>query len=106
MKHLKTVIFATSLVLLSPLAAYAQSGNEATVSQSMSTGVVKKINTEQGKITISHGPLTNLDMPAMTMVFRVADPEMLVAIKIGDSIKFKAEKVNGALTVVKLERAS
>lgn len=35
-----------------------------------SDGTVKKIDRAAGKITISHGPLENLGMPAMTMVFR------------------------------------
>ena len=69
----------------------------------MSAGEVKKIDKEAGKITIKHGPLANLDMPAMTMVFRVKDPAMLDRVKVGDQIHFVAEKVNGALTVAKIE---
>ncbi|WP_286758467.1 copper-binding protein [Ralstonia sp. RL] len=72
---------------------------------SMSSGEVKKIDKDAGKITIKHGPLTNLDMPAMTMVFKVKDPAMLDQVKVGDKIGFAAEKVNGAITVTKLEPA-
>ena len=43
----------------------------------LSEGEVRKVDVEQGKVTLRHGPLTNLDMPAMTMVFRVADPKFL-----------------------------
>ena len=62
-------------------------------------GIVKKINLDTTKVTIAHGPLSNLDMPAMTMVFRVKDPAWLKQMKPGDRIRFVAEQVNGALTV-------
>ncbi len=74
-------------------------------SATMSSGEVKKIDKDAGKITIKHGPLSNLDMPAMTMVFKVKDPAMLDQVKVGDKISFVAEKANGALTVTKLEPA-
>ena len=37
-----------------------------------------------GKLTIKHGPLENLGMDAMTMVFKVKDPAMLSQVKVGD----------------------
>ncbi len=69
----------------------------------LSSGEVKKVDKDAGKITIKHGPLANLDMPGMTMVFRVKDPAMLEQVKSGDKIKFVADKVNGALTVTTLQ---
>jgi Cu(I)/Ag(I) efflux system protein CusF len=69
-------------------------------------GEVKKINEAQGKITLKHGEITNLDMGAMTMVFTVADLEMLKVVKPGDLVTFEADRVNGKLTVVKLEPRS
>jgi len=62
-------------------------------------GTVKKVNPDNGKVTIAHGPLPRLEMPAMTMVFRVRDPAWLSEMKPGDRIRFVAERVNGALTV-------
>ena len=70
-----------------------------------SDGEVRKIDKAQGKLTLRHGPLQNLDMPAMTMVFRVADPKVLDTLKEGDKFKFTAEKVNGAFTVTAIEPA-
>ena len=70
-----------------------------------SDGEVRKIDRQQGKVTLKHGPLKNLDMPAMTMVFKVLDPKMLDGIKEGDKVKFAADKVNGALTVTVIEAA-
>lgn len=72
---------------------------------SMAVGEVKKVDKDAGKITLKHGPLANLDMPAMTMVFRVKDPSMLDQVKVGDKVSFVAEKLNGAITVTKLEPA-
>lgn len=67
-------------------------------------GQVKKVDPAQGKITLKHGPIENLGMPGMTMVFRVSKPEMLDGVNAGDAVKFHAEKINGALTVTRLEK--
>lgn len=69
-------------------------------------GEVKKINEAQGRITLKHGEIANLDMGAMTMVFNVADAEMLKVVKPGDLVTFEADRVNGKLTLVKLEPRS
>lgn len=72
---------------------------------SMADGEIKKVDKNAGKLTIKHGPIANLDMPNMTMVFRVKDPAMLDRVKPGDKIKFAADKVNGAITVTEIEVA-
>jgi Cu(I)/Ag(I) efflux system protein CusF len=69
----------------------------------MSEGVVRKIDAANNKITLRHGPIANLDMPGMTMVFRVQPPELLSGIKVGDTVKFHAEDINGALTVTAIQ---
>ena len=70
----------------------------------MVTGQVTKIDDSAGKLTLNHGPIPNLDMGAMTMVFKAADPAMLKAVKAGDKVKFIADRVNGQLTVTKIEK--
>jgi Cu(I)/Ag(I) efflux system periplasmic protein CusF len=82
--------------------AAAQAGAQDTA---LAEGEVKKVDKGAGKVTIKHGPLTALDMPAMTMVFRVKDPAMLEKVKVGDNIRFKAEKVEGAFTVTEYQAA-
>ena len=69
-----------------------------------SDGEVRKVDTAQGKLTLRHGPLQNLDMPPMTMVFKVADPKLLEGLKEGDKVKFNADRVNGAIVVTAIER--
>lgn len=76
----------------------------ADMKDSMSHGEIRKVDPAAGKLTIKHGPLENLGMEAMTMVFKVKDPAMLSQVKVGDKIDFVAEEVNGALTVVKLQK--
>jgi Cu/Ag efflux protein CusF len=75
----------------------------AGVAGQMVEGEVKKVDKEAGKITIRHGELKDLGMPAMTMVFRAKDPAMLDQLKAGDKVKFVAEKVGGAFTLIQLE---
>lgn len=105
-------ILVTSLLMTVP--AWAEMGHSghgaamdhgamAGMATTPSEGVVKKVNKAQGKLTISHGPLENLGMPAMTMIFRVQDDAMLDRVKPGDNIRFLADKVNGRLTVTRIE---
>ncbi|KQY80868.1 copper-binding protein [Pelomonas sp. Root1444] len=75
----------------------------ATAAAPLSDGEVRKVDKAQGKLTLRHGPLENLAMPAMTMVFKVADPKMLDSLKEGDKVKFTADKVNGAFTVTAIQ---
>lgn len=76
----------------------------ADTKDSMSHGEIKKVDAAAGKLTIKHGPLENLGMGGMTMVFKVKDPAMLSQVAVGDKIDFVAEEVDGALTVVKLRK--
>jgi len=68
-----------------------------------SEGEVRRVDGAVGKLTLRHGPLENLEMPAMTMVFRVKDPTWLAQLKVGDKVRFVAERVDGNLTVTALE---
>lgn len=72
--------------------------------QTPADGEVTKIDATAGKITMRHGPIKNLDMDAMNMVFRVQDPAMLKGLKVGDKVKFEADRVNGQITVIKLQK--
>ncbi len=71
----------------------------------MTEGVVRKVDKAAGKITLKHGEIKNLDMPGMTMVFRVQDPAMLDMVKPGDKVWFRAEKSDGALIVTQIQPA-
>lgn len=113
MKRINQILLATalgSLALASQVLAHeghehaqpAEAG-AAVVANNMSSGEIKKIDKSAAKITIQHGPLRNLNMPGMTMVFKVKAPKMLDGVKVGDKINFIAEKINGSLTLTQLE---
>jgi Cu/Ag efflux protein CusF len=70
----------------------------------MTEGQVKKVDIKAQTVTLAHGPIKNLDMPAMTMVFKVSPPTLLATVKVGDKVKFSAEMPNGVMTVVALEK--
>jgi Cu(I)/Ag(I) efflux system periplasmic protein CusF len=77
----------------------------AQAAESLSEGEVRKVDKDAQKITVRHGPLANLDMPAMTMIFQVKDAAMLDKVKAGDKVKFRAEKVGGAFTITQIDAA-
>lgn len=106
MKLVTTTLLALGLSLAS--VAYADDVHHpekaaAVAPAALSSGEVKKIDKEAGKVTLKHGPLVNLDMAPMTMVFRVKEAALLDKIKVGDKVNFAADKINGALTVTQIE---
>ena len=68
-------------------------------------GEVRKVDKDAGKITLRHGEIKKLDMPAMSMVFRVKDAAMLDKVKAGDKVKFRAEGAAGTFTITEIETA-
>jgi Cu(I)/Ag(I) efflux system periplasmic protein CusF len=112
MKHVSQLALALLVGIATAQPGMAQDAHKghhgaaapaAATATEMAAGEVKKIDKGAGKITIKHGRLYRLDMEPMTMVFRVADPKMLDQVQAGDKIRFDADKVKGALTVVKME---
>ena len=87
------MVLAT-VALLSAGAALAQ----------MTEGEVRKIDKDSGKITIKHGEIKNLDMPPMSMVFKAQPAGLLDKVKVGDKVRFHAEKVGGTYTVTAIEK--
>lgn len=98
-----TLLIAAVLAVPFAGTAMAQPAATATAPAALVAGEVKKVDKEAGKMTIKHAALPNLDMPAMTMVFRVKDAAMLDKVKAGDKINFAADRVNGAITVIQLD---
>jgi Cu/Ag efflux protein CusF len=92
-------IFLALMLWLSTQAALAQS-------PSLIAGQVVKVDPSANKITIRHGSAPKLNMnESMTMVYAVSDPNLLKAVKAGDKINFDADRVNGQLTVTKIEKS-
>jgi len=87
------------------LSAVLAAGVWAQSTAPMTDGEVKKLDPKAQTITLAHGPIKNLDMPGMTMVFKVSTPALLNKVKVGDKVKFRAEMPNGAMTVTAIELA-
>lgn len=76
----------------------------AVAQDTLSEGVVRKVDKSAGKITLKHGDIKNLDMPPMTMVFAVTDPAFLEQVKAGDKVRFAADKdATGQYVVTRIE---
>jgi Cu/Ag efflux protein CusF len=87
-------------ILSAAILAIAVAGTASAATFTKAT--VKKIDAKAGKVTLIHEELVDLEMPAMTMVFVLADPAMVEQLAVGDEIEFVAERVNGKLTVTEL----
>ena len=64
---------------------------------------VRRVDTAAGKISLRHGEIKNLEMPPMTMVFRVSDAAVLQQVKPGDKVRVQVQQIQGAYTVTALE---
>jgi Cu(I)/Ag(I) efflux system periplasmic protein CusF len=100
---MKLAAWILAVALAAP--AWAQQDHSAHHAVALADGEVRRIDKDAKKITIRHGPIANLDMPAHTMVFQVKDPEMLGRVKVGDKVKFEAQKVGGAFLLVRIDKA-
>jgi Cu(I)/Ag(I) efflux system protein CusF len=96
---MKTFLSAAIFAVAS-IAALAQ-----TATKDMAEAEVRKVDVDAKKITLKHGPIKNLDMPGMTMVFQVKDAALLDKVKAGDKVRFSAEQQQGALVVTAIEAA-
>jgi Cu(I)/Ag(I) efflux system periplasmic protein CusF len=109
MKLITTAMFAALLSFnalaqtpATPAAATATA--TATATKDMAEAEVRKIDKEAKKVTLKHGPIKNLDMPPMTMVFQVRDASLFDKMAAGDKILFTAEQMQGAYVVTGVEK--
>lgn len=110
MKKLARSLFLSAALVAVPAIAqqtqdHAALAASATTKAALTDGEVRKVDKEAGKITIRHGAITNLDMPAMTMVFQVRDASVLDSVKAGDKIRFAADKTGGVFIATRIEQA-
>jgi Cu/Ag efflux protein CusF len=101
--------FAFASILSVGVVATAATGNDSSIKTAttqaadMTPGEVRKIDKQAGKLTLKHERIANLNMPPMTMVFRVKEKSMLNALQVGDRILFKAVDKNGVLTITEIK---
>jgi Cu(I)/Ag(I) efflux system periplasmic protein CusF len=87
MKSLRSALAAALALLLAAPLAFAQA---------MVDGEVVKIDKAQSRIRVKHAEIKNLDLPAMTMAFKVKDPAMLDQVQEGDRVKFTITAIGKA----------
>jgi Cu(I)/Ag(I) efflux system periplasmic protein CusF len=97
--------FSAGVARPAAAAAQAAGSSAAAANAVLTAGEVRSVDATQGKVTIRHETITNLDMPAMTMVFRAAKPGLLKGVKAGDKVRFHAEMDKGTLVVTHIEAA-
>jgi uncharacterized cupredoxin-like copper-binding protein len=83
--------------------ADAAPSQSASAAVAMIDGEVRKVDKDNGKVTLKHGEIKNLDMPGMTMVFKVKEPAMLEQLQPGDKVRFRADKVDGGFVITAIE---
>lgn len=112
MKQTKPMLAATAIALLSLFSGSVlaqtppdQHTMEMSVKPGLTDGEVRKIDKEAGKLTIRHGEIKHLEMPPMTMVFQVRAETLPAALKVGDKVRFRADKLGGAYIVLDLQAA-
>jgi Cu(I)/Ag(I) efflux system periplasmic protein CusF len=117
MSKLSSIFSLTSLVLaavVTPAAVLAQTTTTAPAAtatatmpaKDMTEAEVRKVDKESKKVTLKHGPIKNLDMPGMTMVFQVRDAALFDKLVVGEKIMFTAEQLQGAFVVTGAEKVA
>lgn len=101
---------ALAMGLALPMAGHAQVSSSpdqvaAPASDAMTDGEVKKLDPDNGKITLKHGEIKSLDMPGMTMVFTVRDKGQLTKLKPGDKVQFVVVQEGGKMVVTNIQPA-
>ena len=110
MKILKLTILAAALAMTSLAAGAAEMNMTAqehkaiVVKPAPTEAEVKKVYLEQGKITLKHGEIKNLDMPPMTMQFKVKDAALLKGIAAGDKVVFTAEMEKDEMVITSISK--
>ncbi|NGR06950.1 copper-binding protein [bacterium SGD-2] len=85
------------------LAAVACVAVPAQAQEGSGSGEVRRVDAQAGKVTIKHGPIGELELPAMTLVYR-ADPALLAGLQPGDKVRFTARRENGHYVVVEISK--
>ena len=91
-----TIVLSSIAATLALLAAAPAGATE---------GEVRKIDHAQGKLTIKHGEIKNLQIPAMTMAYKAKPTTLLDGLTVGDKIEFSADKVDGQYVVTAVRKA-
>ena len=93
MKNLIIATFFASALTAACGLAVAQSMNPkmpgmATAADAQGVGVVKAIDATRGTITLQHQLIASIQWSAMTMAFKLASPDLLKNVTVGEAVQF------------------
>jgi Cu/Ag efflux protein CusF len=94
---------AAAPAVYAQVAASAEAPADA--ARDLADGEVRRIDKAQGKVNLRHGEIKSLDMPPMSMWFVLKDPTWADILKVGDKVRFVAEKVGTQYTIIQIEPA-
>lgn len=101
--HLLPLLLGAAL-LASPAATWAAEPPAASApADAMTEAEVRKLDPAAAQVTLRHGEIRSLDMPAMTMVFQARDKRLLVGLKPGDKVRFRAAREGSQFIVTELQ---
>ncbi len=77
--------------------------DKAPSADAQGVGVVKAIDPTKGTITLQHQPIASIHWPAMTMAFKVASPDLLKNVSVGEKVQFglRPAGMNSTVTSIK-----
>lgn len=64
--------------------------------------MVKAIDAAKGSITLQHEAVAAIGWPAMTMPFKLASPDLLKHVKVGDKVRFALHPAGTDSTVTSI----
>ena len=105
MKKLLNAIAMVSVLAGSAFSIANAAEVTSATAAAMSQAEVRKIDAANLKITLRHGPLANIGMPPMTMVFTVQDGAELEGLKVGDKVQFVAQQQGSQFVATELQPA-
>lgn len=105
MNKLLSVIAMLGLLSANAFASSHSAEPAVSSAAAISQAEVRKIDMTQQKITLRHGPLADLGMPPMTMVFSVQDATQLEGLKVGDKVQFVAQQQGSQFVATELQPA-
>ena len=68
------------------------------------SGEVRGISREMNSLTVQHGEIVGLDLPAMKSTFVVRDPLLLAEIELHSRIRFVAVRRDGKHVIVRIDK--
>ena len=66
-------------------------------------GVVRKVDMKRLKVTMKHGEIKQIEMPAMVMNYNVTDSSLLAGVMKGDKVRFSMDRVDGKYVITHIE---